>query len=72
MIDLTPRQLDIANELKKGFSNREIAEALFITDDAVKFHLTRIYRKLGVKSRAEAIVLILNGNRDERQLEFPA
>jgi DNA-binding CsgD family transcriptional regulator len=34
-----------------GLSNREVAEALFVTKKAVEFHLGNVYRKLGVTSR---------------------
>jgi DNA-binding CsgD family transcriptional regulator len=37
----------------EGRTNREVAAALFVTDRTVEFHLTHIYRKLGVRSRAE-------------------
>ena len=37
----------------EGKTNREVAAALFVTDHTVEFHLSRIYRKLGVRSRAE-------------------
>lgn len=40
-----------------GFTNRKIAEDLMVTEKTVKFHLNRIFKKTGVKNRAELIVL---------------
>ena len=47
------------NLLARGNTNREIAEQLFITNKTVKNHLSRIYEKIGVHSRSEAIALWL-------------
>lgn len=51
----TKAEKAIIELLMKGSSNREIAEQKYISERTVKFHLTNIYKKLGVKSRAEAI-----------------
>ena len=60
---LTAREREVLNLLARGLSNREIAEELVITNKTVKNHLSRIYEKIGVHSRAEAIALWL-GVRD--------
>jgi DNA-binding NarL/FixJ family response regulator len=60
---LTAREREVLNLLARGNSNREIAEELVITNKTVKNHLSRIYEKIGVHSRAEAIALWL-GVRD--------
>jgi DNA-binding NarL/FixJ family response regulator len=60
---LTAREREVLNLLARGHSNREIAEELVITNKTVKNHLSRIYEKIGVHSRAEAIALWL-GVRD--------
>lgn len=52
----TQRQRDVIGELKKGRSSKEIARALNIAEGTVKIHLAAIYRQLGVRTRAEAIV----------------
>jgi DNA-binding NarL/FixJ family response regulator len=62
---LTAREREILNLLARGRSNRDIAEELFITNKTVKNHLSRIYEKIGVHSRAEAIALWL-GVGDQR------
>lgn len=47
-----------------GLSNVEIARRLDVTVHAVKFHLSSIYRKLGVANRTEAAVLCLQARND--------
>lgn len=49
---LTPSELRIARLAALGKTNREIAEELVVTPHTVRFHLTGVYRKLGVDSRA--------------------
>jgi DNA-binding NarL/FixJ family response regulator len=51
---LTDRETSILRALARGLSNDEIAKELWVTQQTVKFHLTNIYRKLGVKNRTEA------------------
>jgi LuxR family maltose regulon positive regulatory protein len=53
---LTPRELDVLRLICDGLSNREIAECLTVTLNTVKKHSSHIYGKLGVSSRAQAIV----------------
>ena len=50
---LTPAETRVAALVAEGKTNREVAAALFVTDHTVEFHLSKIYRKLGVRSRAE-------------------
>jgi DNA-binding NarL/FixJ family response regulator len=52
--DLTPRELDILRGVSGGRANRAIAERLGISEPTVKFHLSSIYRKLGLANRTEA------------------
>jgi two-component system, NarL family, nitrate/nitrite response regulator NarL len=53
---LTPRELQVAQLLAAGLTNKEIAHRLGVTDHTVKFHLNGILRKLGVSTRTEAVV----------------
>lgn len=55
---LTPQELQIALRVAEGRSNRDIATALYLSPKTVEFHLTRVYRKLDVNSRAELIRLM--------------
>jgi DNA-binding CsgD family transcriptional regulator len=50
---LTPSEAKVAQLVAQGYSNREVAESLFITVRTVESNLTRIYRKLNVRSRAQ-------------------
>ncbi|MCU0306585.1 MAG: response regulator transcription factor [Thermoleophilia bacterium] len=51
---LTERELSILRLVAEGLSNLEIAGRLYVTEQTVKFHLSNIYRKLGVANRTEA------------------
>jgi DNA-binding CsgD family transcriptional regulator len=48
---LTPSERRVAGLVASGMSNREAAEALFVTKKAVEFHLANVYRKLGIHRR---------------------
>jgi LuxR family maltose regulon positive regulatory protein len=52
---LTPRELEVLALIAQGLSNREIGERLFIALNTVKGHTRRIYGKLGVKNRTQAV-----------------
>ena len=54
-LGLSERERTILRTLARGNSNDEIAAELWITRQTVKFHLTNIYRKLGVRNRADAV-----------------
>jgi NarL family two-component system response regulator YdfI len=54
-IDLTNRELEVLQAVAKGCTSREIAYQLGITERTVKAHLSNIYVKLGVESRAAAV-----------------
>jgi ATP/maltotriose-dependent transcriptional regulator MalT len=53
---LSPRELEVFELLRNGFSNRQIAQLLFIEQSTVKAHAHRIYDKLGVRSRSALAV----------------
>jgi DNA-binding NarL/FixJ family response regulator len=52
---LSVSQVRVLEALVRGLSNKEIAAELWLSEQTVKFHLSNIYRLLGVKSRGEAI-----------------
>jgi DNA-binding NarL/FixJ family response regulator len=51
---LTERETVILSALARGLSNEQIAKELWVAEQTVKFHLTNVYRKLGVANRTEA------------------
>ncbi|MCH8559647.1 response regulator [Nesterenkonia sp. DZ6] len=52
---LTPREIEILQQLATGATNRDLARVLFISEATVKTHLVHIYDKLGVENRTQAI-----------------
>jgi DNA-binding CsgD family transcriptional regulator len=52
---LTPREIEVLSAVGEGLGNKAIARKLDISLHTVKFHLEAIFRKLGVRSRAEAV-----------------
>ena len=69
---LSNREAEVAELVTKGLSNKEVANQLFVTEKTVKFHLTNIYKKMSVKSRAQLIVWCLPHigfvEKEERQV----
>jgi len=51
---LTPRQWEVLTHVREGLTNEQIAERLGISRDGVKFHVSEIITKLGVRKRGEA------------------
>ena len=56
-LGITPRELEILELIAKGMSNREIAEKLFVSENTVKTHSSRVFDKLGAKRRTQAVQL---------------
>ena len=57
LVELTARENAILRLVAQGAANGEIARRLFISEKTVRNHLTNIFEKLGVDSRARAIVV---------------
>ena len=53
--DLTPRELTILTAVAGGLTTKAISQELWLSEHTVKFHLTNIYRKLGVSNRSAAV-----------------
>ncbi|WP_454919178.1 helix-turn-helix domain-containing protein [Xanthobacter sediminis] len=51
----TPREIELLHLLEAGLNNTQIAEPLIVTVRTIKWHLTNLYAKLGVKSRSSAV-----------------
>jgi DNA-binding CsgD family transcriptional regulator len=54
-LGITPRELEILEELAAGFSNREIATRLFVSENTVKTHAARLFGKLSAQRRTQAV-----------------
>jgi DNA-binding NarL/FixJ family response regulator len=54
---LTDREVEVLQLVCDGSRNREIAESLFISEDTVKVHVSRIMDKLGAKDRTQAVAI---------------
>lgn len=54
-LGLTPRELEILERIAEGLSNKEIAERLFVSENTVKTHSSRVFDKLGAKRRTQAV-----------------
>jgi two-component system NarL family response regulator len=52
---LTPRELDVLRLVSRGRTNKEMASAMFISEETVKTHMKSLFQKLGVHDRAEAV-----------------
>ena len=60
---LTPREKQILALVVMGYTNREIADQLVMAESTVKSHLFSAFRRLGVRSRSEAVALITDPSR---------
>lgn len=54
-VGLTPREHQILGLIAEGLSNREIGERLFVSENTVKTHSSRVFDKLGVSRRVQAV-----------------
>lgn len=61
---LTEKESKILSLLGKGFSYKAVGEELFISKHTVNYHLRKIYEKLQVKNKAEAVSKFLNGDTE--------
>ncbi len=59
---LTTREFEILDLISRGLSNKEIGSKLHLSEYTVKFHVKAIFRKLGAKSRSEAVYKAVNSS----------
>jgi len=52
---LTPREAQVAHQVVRGKTNKEMASLLSVKEKTIKFHLTNLFRKLEVKSKTALI-----------------
>jgi DNA-binding NarL/FixJ family response regulator len=60
LAELSDREKEIATMLTQGFSNKQIAMALFISEGTVRNYISTIYSKIGVNDRTNAVLLLKN------------
>jgi DNA-binding CsgD family transcriptional regulator len=56
-LGITPRELEVLELIAAGLSNREIAERVFVSENTVKTHSSRVFDKLGARRRTQAVQL---------------
>jgi DNA-binding CsgD family transcriptional regulator len=56
-LGITPRELEVLALIAEGLSNREMAERLFVSENTVKTHTSRVFDKLGASRRTQAVQL---------------
>jgi DNA-binding CsgD family transcriptional regulator len=54
-LGLTPRELEVLQLIAEGLSNKEMAERLFVSENTVKTHASRVFDKLGATRRTQAV-----------------
>lgn len=54
-LGITPRELEILELIASGLSNKEIADRVFVSENTVKTHSSRVFEKLNVKRRTQAV-----------------
>lgn len=67
---LSPRELEVMQRIAKGMTDYAIGQDLDISEHTVDNHIRRVFDKLGVHSRSEAIARLLLVVEDKRQLHL--
>ncbi|WP_407331962.1 response regulator [Enterovibrio sp. 27052020O] len=62
---LTPQQFKVLGMLSDGLLNKQIAYELDVSEATIKAHMTAIFRKLGVKNRTQAVILLQHSSQDK-------
>jgi DNA-binding NarL/FixJ family response regulator len=65
---LTDRERRILSLMALGLSNREIAERVYLSEGTVKWHTNKIFKKLGVQSRTQAVMKALEAGLDRDKI----
>ena len=70
--DLTPRELEILQLVLAGYTNKAIANEIYISAKTVDFHLGNIYEKIGVQTRLMASIWALQHGIGEETRKTPS
>jgi len=65
---LTPREIEVLEAIRQGLTNKMMARRLEISPHTVKFHVESVFRKLGARSRADAVTRALELERERIEL----
>jgi two-component system nitrate/nitrite response regulator NarL len=57
---LTPREMEIVSKVVAGYTNKEVAQVLSISEDTVKHHLSKVYNKIGMSNRLELALFAIH------------
>lgn len=63
LVQLTPREREVLEQLSRGFSNRQIAENLFVSEHTVRTHVQNLRSKLNVRSKFQAAMLVMQAGQ---------
>ena len=63
-LDLSPRQAEIVNNIMRAKSDKQIAQALGISQSTVRTHMTRLFEKFGLNDRVELLVHVFRSLRN--------
>lgn len=69
--NLSRREVEVVEKISQGITNKEAAHGLFVSEKTVKFHLTNIFKKMGVTSRSQLIVKVMMIARDIPEVVTP-
>lgn len=70
LYELSRRELEVAVLVAGGLTNQQIAEQLFISNNTVKRHLERIFRRLGMRNRLQLAVAVYRAARLSERYEL--
>ncbi|MGH2987365.1 MAG: helix-turn-helix transcriptional regulator, partial [Solirubrobacterales bacterium] len=65
--ELTAQEMRVALAVARGAKNREVAAELYLSPKTIEFHLGRVYRKLGIHSRAELATVVAEGRLEPQR-----
>jgi DNA-binding CsgD family transcriptional regulator len=70
-LQLTPQELQVSLAIQRGLTNANVAAELFLSVKTVEYHLSNIYRKLGIHSRTQLIRVLGEGRSAQSSLLAP-